>query len=86
MLDLQIAFNIAVALIGGLGGWVLNSITTKLKHLESTDAILRDKIQEIEVLVAGKYVKHEDLDRMTSAIFAKLERIENKIDSKQDKP
>lgn len=85
-MDLQVAFNIAVALIGCLGGWVLKSITNKLEQLNTEDTILRNKIQEIEVLVAGKYVKHEDLDRMTSAIFAKLERIENKIDSKQDKP
>lgn len=85
-MDLQLAFNIAMALAGGLGGWVLKSITNKLEQLGNTDSLLRDKIQEIEVLVAGKYVKHEDLDKMTSAIFAKLERIENKLDSKQDKP
>ena len=33
-MDLQISFNIAVALAGFLGGWVLNSISRKIDRLD----------------------------------------------------
>jgi hypothetical protein len=83
--DIQTAFNIAVMLIGGLGGWVLKSISDEIKELKSSDASQQDKIQKVEVLVAGTYVKNEALERLSSSLFAKLDRIESKIDKKQDK-
>jgi len=46
---------------------------------------LAAKVQTIEVLVAGSYVKRDDLDKLTHAIFVKLDKIEDKIDSKVDK-
>ena len=33
-MDLQISFNIAVAIAGFLGGWVLNSISRKIDRLD----------------------------------------------------
>jgi hypothetical protein len=39
-------------------------------------------LQEIEILVAGTYVKREDMDKLGTALFAKLDRIENKVDQK----
>lgn len=84
-MDIQTAFNIAVMLVGGLGGWIINSITNQLQTLRNTDAAMLDKIQHTEVLVAGQYVRNEALDKMSLAIFTKLDRIEGKLDSKQDK-
>ena len=40
---------------------------------------------KVEVLVAGTYVKNEALERLSSSLFAKLDRIESKLDGKQDK-
>jgi hypothetical protein len=42
-------------------------------------------VQSIEVLVAGSYVKRDDMDKLTAALFAKLDKIELKIDGKADK-
>lgn len=36
-------------------------------------------------MIADSYIKKEDFDRMTTAIFAKLDKIENKLDGKADK-
>jgi hypothetical protein len=33
-MDLQISFNIAMAIAGFLGGWVLNSISRKIDRLD----------------------------------------------------
>lgn len=56
-----------------------------LADLRSADSRLTEKVQSIEVLVAGNYVRREDLDKMTDALFKKLDRIENKVDGKADK-
>lgn len=86
MTDPQTLFNILVAVVGFLGGWVLNSLRDSIKTLHDSDTDLRTKVQTIEVLVAGTYVKRDDIDKITHAIFAKLDKIENKIDQKADKP
>ena len=85
-MDVQVAFNIAVALVAFLGGWVLNSLKDSINQLKKTDGELADKVQHIEVLVAGQYVKRDDLDKLANALFTKLDRIELKVDGKADKP
>ena len=42
-------------------------------------------MQEIEVLVVGAYVKRDELQNMAKAIFAKLDKIDLKLDRKEDK-
>lgn len=84
-MDMQIAFNIAVALVAFLGGWVLNSLRESIQSLNKSDKDLAEKVQKIEVLVAGSYVKRDDLDKLTAALFAKLDKIESKLDGKADK-
>ena len=84
-MDFQVGFNIAVGLVAFLGGWVMNNLRDSLKSLHKADAELTSKVQSIEVLVAGTYVKRDELDRLGQAIFAKLDRIESKLDGKADK-
>jgi hypothetical protein len=83
--DFQMMFNIAITLAGFLGGWVLNSLKSSMEALQKADHELTIKVQSVEVLVAGSYVKREDLDKLSSALFAKLDKIEAKLDSKVDK-
>lgn len=84
-MDSQTAFNIAVGLIAFLGGWVLNNLKSSIEGLQKADSDLTTKVQSIEVLVAGQYVKRDDLDKLTAALFAKLDKIEAKLDTKADK-
>lgn len=84
-MDMQTSFNIAVALVAFLGGWVLNSLRESIQNLNKSDKELADKVQHIEVLVAGQYVKRDDLDKLIHSIFSKLDRIEAKLDAKADK-
>lgn len=81
----QTVFNIALSLAGALGAWVLKSVTDTLKEMRQSEHSLRNKVQAIEVQLAGKYISKEDMDRMLNAIFVKLEKIESKLDNKQDK-
>lgn len=81
----QTLFNLVVSLAAFFGGYVLNSLKTTIEHLQQADKELTDKIQSIEVLVAGNYVKRDDMERLSQAIFSKLDRIERKLDGKVDK-
>lgn len=81
----QMIFNIVVGIAGALGGWWMKTMWEALKDLQSADRDLANKVASIEVLVAGQYVKRDELDRTMDALFKKLDRIEDKLDSKEDK-
>ena len=84
-MDMQTLFNILFGGVGALGMWILNSLKDSLAVLHKSDLDLSAKVQNIELLVAGAYVKKDELDRMTNALFNKLDKIELKLDGKADK-
>lgn len=84
-MEFQHAFNVAVAVIGGLAGWIMRVMWDGLTDLRKADRELAEKVGSIEVVVAGQYVKRDELDRSLNALFSKLDRIEDKLDGKQDK-
>ena len=73
----QTVFNIALAVTGFLGGWVLKVIWEAVKELQSADKILAEKVASIEVLIAGNYMSKQDFDKIAAAIFAKLDKIDD---------
>lgn len=76
-----------LSLIGGsLGGWWMKAMWEGLKDLERADKQLSGKVTELQILVAGQYVKKESFDKLSNALFSKLDRIEDKLDQKADKP
>lgn len=81
----EILFKIAVGISGFLGGWVLNRVTTSVDGLQKADRELTAKVQAIELLVAGQYVRREDFDKISSEMFRKLDKIYDKLDGKADK-
>jgi len=81
----QTYFNVAILIFGGLGGWILNNLKDSLKSLQASDIAITTKVQSIEVLVAGTYVTRQDMDKMVTALFAKLDKIESKLDGKVDR-
>lgn len=85
MVDQQI-INILVGIVGTAGGWWMKVMHESLKDLQREDKQLADKVARIEILVAGDYVKKGAFDKLADAIFAKLDRIEDKLDGKVDKP
>lgn len=84
-MEMQLLFNIAVGLAGALASWVLKSITDTMKDMRQSEHSLRNKLQAIEVVMAGKYVSKEDLNSVANTLSVKLDRISDKLDTKQDK-
>lgn len=81
----QVVVNWILGGVGGLMGFILSAVWQSVKDLQVADVTLAEKVQSIEVLVAGSYVKRDDLDKLTVALFAKLDKIESKLDGKADK-
>lgn len=81
----QTLVNWLLAGFGGLIGFLLNAVWQAVKDLQKADKSLAENVGAIEVLVAGNYVKKAELSESIKALFAKLDKIEDKIDRKADK-
>jgi hypothetical protein len=84
-MDNQQLLNVLFAVVGVLGGWWMKAMWEAVKSLEQADKQLSAQVGDLKVLVAGGYVRTESFDGLSKAIFAKLDRIEDKLDLKADK-
>lgn len=84
-METQSLINVAIAICGGLGGFVLKAVWDGLNELRAADQVLADKVQRIEVLVAGNYVTWDGMKDVIRPINDALNRIEQKLDHKADK-
>lgn len=84
MLDQSIV-NTLITIVAGVFGWVLKVLWDAVKDLQKSDKELNAAVNELEVLVAGDYVKREELREEFKRLFAKLDTIEHKLDQKADK-
>ena len=73
-MDTQVFINIAIALAGFFGGWVLNSLSKSIIRIE-------DRISELPLI----YVTKDDYKRDIDEIKSMLVRIFDKLDEKVDK-
>lgn len=81
----QQIFNIGIALLSTLGGWMIRIIFESIKELQLRNTDLSQKLASVELVVAGQYAKKDDVDKLATALFSKLDRIEDKLDKKVDK-
>lgn len=81
----QSLVNWLLAGFGALIGFLLNAVWQAVKDLQKSDKDIAAKVADIEVLVAGDYVKKNEFQDNIKALFAKLDKIEDKIDRKVDK-
>ncbi len=63
----------------------MKMIWNELKGLKDTDKEVANKLSELTIVVAGQYMRRDEFDKLSAALFSKLDRIENKLDSKVDK-
>lgn len=84
-MDDQNIINLLGGLVSAIIGWLLKTLWQAVGDLQKSDVELSDKVNRIEVLVAGEYVKREEFQGALDRLFAKLDQIEAKIDQKADK-
>jgi hypothetical protein len=78
-------FDWIIAAISALLGLLWKANSDSLKKLQEDHTTISGEVREIELLVAGSYVKRDEMEKMISALFTKLDKIEAKIDQKADK-
>jgi len=83
--EYQVLFDIATAVIGVIGGWLLNTVWGALKDLQEADKELAEKVAAIEVLVAGRYVTREEFNMTLNQVFERLDRIRDLLSTKADR-
>jgi len=81
----QSIVNTLITIVAGVFGWVLKVLWDAVKELQRSDKELNAAVNELEVLVAGDYVKREELREEFKRLFVKLDTIEQKLDQKADK-
>lgn len=85
VVSFQMLFNGLAVLCSFLFGWILKAIWTGLQDLKESDEKLAEKVGKIEVLVAGNYVKRDELSREFGALGGKLDLLFDKLDKKEDR-
>lgn len=81
----QTGFNVVVGVLMMIFGWMLNTLYTTIRDLQQADEKLADKVNKVEVLVAGNYPTRNEFDAKVDALFAKLDKIDAKLDRKVDR-
>ena len=81
----QDLINAIIGIVGAGAGWWMKTMWESLRELQRADTSLVEKVSAIEVLVAGQYVRRDEVEKLFSAVFVKLDRIEDKLSWKADK-
>jgi hypothetical protein len=81
----QTVINWILGAFGGLVGFLLKTVWEAVKDLQVADKALAAKVSDIEILVAGAYVRKDEFSSMANALFVKLDKIMDKLDNKVDK-
>ncbi len=81
----QEAFNAAILIIGGMGGFIMSSFRGKLDALTHRDELIAAEVHKVHVLVAGEYLKKSELAIALDPIHNSLRRIEDALGTKADK-
>ena len=71
--------NIAIGVMCSIFGWLLKTVWESVKDLQYADKSLAEKVTQIELLVAGSYIKRDEIQVLHDALFRKLDKIEDRV-------
>ena len=77
--------NIVLTMFAGLSGFFLTSFWQSVKDLERTDKDINKRISESENIAVDRYISRAEIESTLGEIMLRLNRIEEKLDSKADK-
>lgn len=91
-MDYQVVFNIALGLIGTIGGWFFKAVYDKIKELESEINDLEEnheddhrevieRINNLALSLPDKYVNKNDFNNLAKVMHHRFDKLEEKIDS-----
>ena len=83
---IQTLINWLFVVGGAFVTWYTDSVRRRMDKSDDRVSQLERQQHQTALILAGDYVKRSELDSISRAIFDKLDRIEEKIDRKADKP
>lgn len=83
--NFQDAFNLAIILVGFMGGFIMTGFRNKLDALTAKDSEIADEVHKVHLLIAGEYLKKSELAMALNPIHSSLRRIEDALGTKVDK-
>lgn len=84
-MDTQTVINAAFGIVGALMGGIMKAIWDGLKDLQVADKSLLKDVSELQILVAGAYLRRDEFDKIITTLFAKLDKIDAKLDTKMSR-
>ena len=81
----QDVINLIISGVAGVFGWLMRIVWETQKQMQQENRDLAEKVNSIEVLVAGQYVRRDELAGVLNRIDHKLDAISEKLDTKVDK-
>ena len=81
----QTLINWALSAVSAAIGFFGHLIWMAVRDIQKAQSRLQTRLSEVEVLVAGSYVKRQEFERFVDRIIDKLDSIDSKLDNKVDK-
>ena len=81
----QTLINIALGIIAFLASWFVRIVWQRQDEQNAKHDELSNKVTELRVNISGDYVTRSELATSINVLTNTLQRIENKLDGKQDK-
>ena len=72
-------FQIAVSIACGAVSFIAARIWSIVAGLQARDMQIAEKLNQLELLVVGNYVKRAEFDAILKMLFEKLDKIDEKI-------
>lgn len=74
-----------ISVVGGLLFLLWGMLTGRIKKIEDENARIATAHTTLEIRIAGDYVPKRDLEKLSDALFRKLDNIEALLHQKADK-
>lgn len=70
----------------GITSWVIAMVRAEIKDLRSNHDVLETRFDAHRLYAAETFTTKADVKDMTDRVLAKLDKIDDKLDKKADKP
>jgi len=81
----QVFVNWSLGALGAISGFLLNKLWDATRDLQKADEKLVEKVGNIEILVAGAYIRKDEFHRVNRELKDEIVRLNEDVSAKLDK-
>lgn len=72
-------FNLIATVFGMALGWLFKVVWGEVQKLQDADTVILQKVADLSMEVAANCIKRSELEKLETALFRKLDRIEDHV-------